>query len=72
MVLCASNELLGLGIAPLDELGVSGSPAKIVWRADLAAINVDSGDAKLGDGSTIQSDQVIDNICQMTSGLLLY
>lgn len=56
------TELLRLATAPSAKLGVSGSPAKVVWRANVSNVDVESGDVLLDDGTVIQSDLVIGEI----------
>lgn len=53
------NELFRLATAPSEELGVSGSPANIRWRADVVDVDVESGDVRLADGTIVSADLVI-------------
>jgi salicylate hydroxylase len=53
------TELLRLATAPSDDLGIRGEPARLVWKADVRHVNVESGDVTLGDGEVLSSDLVI-------------
>jgi salicylate hydroxylase len=53
------NEWRRLATAPSAELGVQGEPAKVVWSADVVAVDVESGEVKLADGTVYHSDLVI-------------
>lgn len=56
------QELLRLATASSEDLGISGSPAQIVWRSDVVRVDVESGDVQLADGTTIHSDLVIGKV----------
>ncbi|KAH7125488.1 hypothetical protein B0J11DRAFT_558850 [Dendryphion nanum] len=53
------NELLRMAAGPSDEIGLSGSPAKLIWCANVVGVDVESGDVNLANGEVIQSDLVI-------------
>lgn len=55
------NELLRLATDPSDKMSIPGSPAKVVWRADVFDVDVDSGKVSLSNGEIIESDLVIGN-----------
>ncbi|KAI8938473.1 hypothetical protein NX059_004365 [Plenodomus lindquistii] len=53
------RSLLKLATDPSEVLGISGDPARMIWRADVQTIDVDSGTVTLSDGTIIESDLVI-------------
>ncbi|KAH7384684.1 hypothetical protein BKA66DRAFT_83940 [Pyrenochaeta sp. MPI-SDFR-AT-0127] len=53
------NELLRLATNPSEELGLSGRPAKVVWRASVVGVDVEAGNVRLASGEVIESDLVI-------------
>jgi len=53
------DELLRLAIAPSDELGIQGKPAKIVFNTPVIDLDADQGIVTLGDGSTVTADVVV-------------
>lgn len=53
------DELLRLATAPSEELGIQGSPAKMVFNTSVVDVEPDEGLVVFKDGSTIQADVVI-------------
>ncbi|VUC24051.1 unnamed protein product [Clonostachys rosea] len=53
------NELLRLATAPSAELGIKGSPAKMVFNSPVVALDPDEGVITLKDGSTDSADVMI-------------
>ncbi|KAH9216872.1 hypothetical protein DL95DRAFT_522348 [Leptodontidium sp. 2 PMI_412] len=53
------NEFLRLATAPSSELGVEGNPAKIVFGAEVAAVDTQTGKLTLKNGDVYESDLVI-------------
>lgn len=56
------NELLRLATAPSKDLGIGGTPAKVIWCADVVDVDANSGDVSLGDGRVVPSDLVIGKV----------
>lgn len=57
------NEFLRLATAPSAELGVEGNPAKIVFGAEVAAVDTQTGKLTLKNGDVYESDLVIGMEC---------
>lgn len=55
------TEFHRLATAPSAELGISGTPANIIWGGHAIDVDVDEGEVKLANGEVIQSDLVIGN-----------
>lgn len=53
------DELLQLATAPSEELGIQGSPAKMVFDTSVVDIESDEGLVVFKNGSTVQVDVVI-------------
>jgi salicylate hydroxylase len=56
------NELIRLATALSEDLGITGEPANIKWRANVVDVNGNSGDVLLEDGTVVQSDLVVGKI----------
>ncbi|KAF5856555.1 hypothetical protein ETB97_007206 [Aspergillus alliaceus] len=54
------EELLRLATAPSEELGIQGSPAQMVYNTSVTDVNPEKGLVMLEDGSTVESDMVVD------------
>ena len=66
------NELLRLATGSSEKLGLPGSPAKVIWRAQVVGVDVESGDVRLADGTVIASDLVIGMLIASSDGYALY
>lgn len=53
------HELLYLATGDSRELGIEGKPAKMMFGVDVMDVDVDNGEVKLSDGTTLESDLVI-------------
>jgi salicylate hydroxylase len=53
------NELMRLATAPSAELGISGSPAKIVYDTKVINLDAEDGIITLSDGTTAKADVVV-------------
>ncbi|OJJ43050.1 hypothetical protein ASPZODRAFT_154795 [Penicilliopsis zonata CBS 506.65] len=66
-------ELHRLATAPSEELGISGSPAKIFWEVDVVDVDVEAGRVRLQDGTELHGDLIVgaDGIRSMVRPLVV-